>query len=224
MDECLYYYPLWETTLGGDCITLMCFASVLFAQYSIFSQFCILQYDGKTASTINPTTIFWLWDKKDLTQLCWKEFAIRVFLMSVKILEKANAWQVDRFGQWHWLCSHRTSTVGLRATPASPCHLANTPGDCWETSLSRVSRCFCLYVHFHLCLGCQEEWSSVWNMWQAVGSALKFTTALPQHSLTPPPLLPPPRGPTGWKAKSCQVSYQLYEQSGQTSSWLLVLY
>lgn len=74
------------------------------------------------------------------------------------------------------------ATVGLRATPASPCHLANTAGDCWGTSLSRVSRCFCLYVHFHLCLGCQEEWSCGRRLGLRWSSQLLcHSTASPHH-------------------------------------------
>lgn len=43
----------------------MCFASVLFAQYSFFSpQFCILQSYGKTASTVKSTTTLCLLDTK----------------------------------------------------------------------------------------------------------------------------------------------------------------
>lgn len=224
MDECLYYYPLWETTLGGDCITLMCFASVLFTCYSIFSQSCVLHYDGKTASTKNATTIFWLWDKKDQIQSCWKEFAICVSIMSVKILEKANAWQVDRFGHWHLLCGHGTGTVGLKATPASPHHLANTSGDCLEASLSRVSGCFCLYVHSHLCLGCQEEWPPAWDMPWVVGSVLQSATALPQHRPTHRHCCLHHGDPPAGKRKSSLVSYQLYEQFGQTYSQPLISY
>lgn len=43
----------------------MCFASVLFAQYSFFfPQFCILQSYGKTASTVKSTTTLCLLDTK----------------------------------------------------------------------------------------------------------------------------------------------------------------
>lgn len=144
--------------------------------------------------------------------------------MSVKILEKANAWQVDRFGQWHLLCSHRTGIVGSRATPASPRHLANTSGDCLEPSFSRVSRRFCLYVHSHPCSDCQEEWSSVWDVPRVVGSVLKSATALPQHGPIHCYCCLHDEDPLAGKQESSLVSYQLYEQFGPTCSWLFISY
>lgn len=104
--------------------------------------------------------------------------------MVVKILEKfcqcLASWQV---GQWPLLCSHRTGAVGSRATPASPHHLANTFGYCLEVSLSRVSGCFCLYIHPHLCSGCQEERSSVAGGWVCAGVSSCFAPA-PAHPTT----------------------------------------
>ena len=160
--------------------------------------------------------MFWLWDKKDQIQSRWKEFASYISIMSIKILEKASPWQVNRFGQWHLLCSHGTGTLRLRATPAYPRHLANTSGDCLEASLSRVSRCSCLYVDSHLCLGCQEEWSSAWDMLWVVGSVLKAATTLPQHRPTHCHCCLHHGDPLAGKQKSSLVSYQLYEQFGQT--------
>lgn len=156
--------------------------------------------------------------KKDQIQSCWKEFAICISVMSVKILEKASAWQVDRFGQWHPLCSHRTGIVGLSATTASLHHFSNISGDSLEASLSRVSRCFCLYVHSHLCLGCQEELSSVWDMPRVPWSALKSATALLQHRPTHHHYCLHHRYPLAGKLKRSLASRQPYELVWTNSS------
>lgn len=99
MDECLYYYPLWETTLGGDWITLMCFASVLFTHYSIFFSVLHLTVLWQNSIYNKPNATFWVFDKKDHIHSRCKEFAICISLMAVKILEKPSVWQADRFRQ-----------------------------------------------------------------------------------------------------------------------------
>lgn len=198
MDECLYYYPLWETTLGGDCITLMCFASVLFAWYSIFSQSCILHYDGKTASTKNATTIFWLWDKKDQIQSCWKEFAICVSIMSVKILEKANAWQVWTLTPAMQPLDRHCRTESNTSFSTPPCkHIWGPLG-----SIPQQGEQVFLPLHpFPSVTGLPRR--VVTSVRHAVGGwvCAEVSNCFATAQTHAPPLLPPPWGPTGWKVK-----------------------
>lgn len=140
MDECLYYYPLWETTLGGACVTVTCFASAFSSQYSIFFQSCIFQHNGKTAPTINSTTIFWLWDKKK-TKHRHAEMNSQLPFSSclLKLQRKAV------LGRVTVLASDTSSAPTGLSNTSSTGHLANTSGDCLGMLLSRASGCLSLH-------------------------------------------------------------------------------
>lgn len=195
MDECLYYYPLWETTLGGACITAMCFVSDFFSQYSVFSQLCIFQHNGKTAPTINPTPIFWVQDRKK-TKHSQAGMNLQLAFSSclLKLWRKAVLGRVTVLASDTW-----SAATGLNNTRSTCLHLANTPGDCLGTLLSRASGCLSLHP-LPSVPGLPRRVDSfvgrAMGGWVCPGARNCSAT-----TQTSSPSLPSLQGPAGWKAK-----------------------
>lgn len=161
----------------------------------------------KTAPTVNSTTLFWLRDKTDQTQSCWKELAIGVCSMFVKTAEE---------GRMKVLASDTCSA------PAPTGHLANTPGDSLGTSPSRAPGCLSLQP-FPSVPGLPRRVDSIlghaMDGWLCPG-ARNCSATTPTHSAP----LPGHRDLLAGKQRSSLVSHQLWEQFGQFYSWLLISY
>lgn len=169
MDECLYYYPLSETTLGGACITLTCFASALFSQYSLFSQFCIFQQDGKKLHLHHILPPYSDYETKQTKHSHAEKNLQLAFPACLLKLQRKAGW---RF--WPVTPALHQLPLGTLQT-----HL----GTAWAHPPAGPLAVWA-YSHSHLCLGCPEEWTAFWDMPWMAGSALEPEIALLQHRHT----------------------------------------